>query len=90
MDLKEHFKYLKTRADVAPCCRNGTKLTVEDQGNKVYKARCGICGRGHIMMVAEPWSLNLTHNDKKLAMRKHVAGDGGPPPGRKIILPKGV
>ncbi len=85
-DLVSLFAYLKDRTDVNHCCKTGSKFSVSDQGNHVYVGMCGVCGRRHFLMTAEPLALKLSTRDKQLANRPHPAGDGGPPPTRKIIL----
>lgn len=87
------FEHLKARGDVRPCCLNLERnLHVEEVNDKAYRATCRECGRRHYLMKAEKFEIGgalaaLSSRDKKLALHPHARGDGGPTPGRKIILP---
>lgn len=51
--MSEHpFAYLRERVDVNDCCRNAHNLDVGDAYPGVLRARCRVCGRGHVKMVA--------------------------------------
>ena len=53
-DPRDHFWFLRHRADVLKCCGNVDNLFIQDHGNKTYTGTCTKCGRVHRKMVAEP------------------------------------
>lgn len=86
--MKHPFAFLLQRKDVKLCCRDlVNNLRVEELPQRALKATCKVCGRRHFLMTAEPFELGLTTRDLKIAKHPHAKGDGGPPVGRKIILP---
>ena len=91
--MKHPFDHLRLRKDVKPCCRDlQNNLRVEEVGHQTYKAQCKVCGRRHFLLTAEKFDIGgalagLSGRDRQRALHPHAKGDGGPPPGRKIILP---
>ena len=53
-DLRDHFWFLRHRADVLACCGNVDNLEIVDHGNRSMTATCKKCGRVHRKMTAEP------------------------------------
>lgn len=52
-DARDHFWFLRQRADVLKCCGNVDNLNIVDNGNKTMTAICTKCGRRHHKMIAE-------------------------------------
>ena len=54
VNAKDHFWFLRLRADVLKCCGNPDNLDVIHFPNNVMKATCKKCGRSHRTVMAEP------------------------------------
>ena len=50
---KDHFWFLRLRADVLKCCGNPDNLDVVQFPNQSIKATCNKCNRVHRTMIAE-------------------------------------
>lgn len=53
-DPREHFAYLRLRADVLKCCGIVDNLQIIEYSNKTIRAVCTKCHRRHLKIVAEP------------------------------------
>jgi len=53
-DLRDHFWFLRHRADVLKCCGNVDNLHITEPTHGSMLAICKVCGRKHRKMIAEP------------------------------------
>lgn len=53
-DVRDHFWFLRDRADVLKCCGNVDNLVITEFPNKTMLGQCKKCGRKHRKMMAEP------------------------------------
>lgn len=53
LNPRDHFWFLRLRADVLKCCGNPDNLQVVQFPNASMKATCKKCGRSHRTMLAE-------------------------------------
>lgn len=54
VNARDHFWFLRLRADVLKCCGNPDNLDVVKFPNNSLKATCKKCGRAHRTVIAEP------------------------------------
>ena len=53
-DLRDHFWFLRHRADVLKCCGNVDNLLITEFPNRSMLAICKVCWRKHRKVLAEP------------------------------------
>ena len=66
MATEHPFAYLAKRADVMRCCAQTSNLDVKRVAPDRLRATCLRCGRGHVLLRADPGSMGMFAGARKI------------------------